>query len=371
MTSVYLILLIVSFLICFSLFFYLIRLKSEKQICKPFICISLIQVIHCLSLILQILNPQINPILFENFAYISVFLPVAILFAGIIYAKTEIKFRKSYLLLFVVPCLSLVLLWTNSSHHLFYEQYSTEMNETIPGPYFVVHSIYSYCLLFIGLLYLLRYSIKNSGFFSKQSIFIVLGTLIPVTLNILGTFSIIPMAVYVTPISFSFAILFYAIAIFKFQFLKVSPIALQKIVDSMSDAYIVINKEYQIIDFNKPLQNTSIFKDSNLRNKNILDIIKANPSFKIDMDKFKETLEKTKVSAKTYVFEKHFASIHKYFNVEISGIFSKTTFIGDLILFKDITQHMEDLQTIENNQDMLIEKERLASLGQMIGRYST
>ena len=28
---------------------------------------------------------------------------------------------------------------------------------------------------------------------------------------------------------------------------------------------------------------------------------------------------------------------------------------------------MNDLQTIEDNQDMLIEKERLASLGQMIG----
>ncbi len=369
MNSVYLVLLIISFLICFSLFFYLIRLKSRKQICKPFICISIIQVIHCLSLILQILNPQIDPILFENFAYISAFLPIAVLFAGIIYAKTEIKFKKSYLLLFVIPCFSLVLLWTNSSHHLFYEQYSTEMNKTITGPYFVIHSIYSYCLLFIGLLYLLRYSIKNSGFFSKQSIFIVLGTLIPVTLNILGTFSIIPMTVYVTPISFSFAILFYAIAIFKFQFLKVSPIALQKIVDRMSDAYIVINKEYQIIDFNQALQNISISQNINLRNKNILDIIQKYPSFDINIDKFKETLENTKISTKTYIFEKHFASIHKYFNIEISGIFSKNTFLGTLLLFKDITQHMEDLQTIENNQDMLIEKERLASLGQMIGRY--
>ena len=38
-----------------------------------------------------------------------------------------------------------------------------------------------------------------------------------------------------------------------------------------------------------------------------------------------------------------------------------------LILFKDVTQHNIDMQTIKNNQDVLIEQERLASLGQMIG----
>ena len=38
-----------------------------------------------------------------------------------------------------------------------------------------------------------------------------------------------------------------------------------------------------------------------------------------------------------------------------------------IILFKDITQHKQDMETIKNNQDMLMERERLASLGQMIG----
>ena len=38
-----------------------------------------------------------------------------------------------------------------------------------------------------------------------------------------------------------------------------------------------------------------------------------------------------------------------------------------LILLKDITQHMQDMETIKENQEMLVEKERLASLGQMIG----
>lgn len=46
---------------------------------------------------------------------------------------------------------------------------------------------------------------------------------------------------------------------------------------------------------------------------------------------------------------------------------NKGSFLGVLILLKDITQHMQDMETIKENQDMLVEKERLASLGQMIG----
>ena len=57
----------------------------------------------------------------------------------------------------------------------------------------------------------------------------------------------------------------------------------------------------------------------------------------------------------------------KYFSIEISSISSKGKSLGTLVLFKDVTQHILDIQTIESNQEVLMEKERLASLGQMIG----
>ena len=62
--------------------------------------------------------------------------------------------------------------------------------------------------------------------------------------------------------------------------------------------------------------------------------------------------------------------LNKYFTIEITTIMDKATLLGILVLFKDITQHKLDIQTIQDNQDMLMEKERLASLGQMIGGIS-
>lgn len=60
----------------------------------------------------------------------------------------------------------------------------------------------------------------------------------------------------------------------------------------------------------------------------------------------------------------------KYFTVEINTLYNKDVFLGILLLFKDITQHKKDMQAIKDNQDMLMEKERLASLGQLIGGIS-
>ena len=175
------------------------------------------------------------------------------------------------------------------------------------------------------------------------------------------------MNIYITPISFALSIMFFALAIFKFRFLSLSPIALRSVVNRMSDAYIVINEENKVVDFNDSLKNMHLSRNMDIMDRNIFDLINENAALNINVEKFKNALENSKTSTKTYVFEKHFNLIDKYFNIEISGIFSSTAFLGSLILFKDVTQHMKDMQTIENNQDMLIERERLASLGQMIG----
>jgi signal transduction histidine kinase len=90
-------------------------------------------------------------------------------------------------------------------------------------------------------------------------------------------------------------------------------------------------------------------------------------SEKSEMDKLISSLEKAKNSPETFSFERHFASLDKYFNIEINSITNNGNFSGILILFKDITQHKKDMAEISEKQDLLIEKERLASLGQLVG----
>lgn len=364
-------LLLISIILTLFLLIYLFYKKKSSQLRNVLIIDCILTMIISAGVLCQSLFSiyfGANPMFFENIIYIGTcFLPIAILFTGLIFSNTKINIKKTHLLLFIIPIISLIILWTNDYHHLFYKYYSFNINECIYGNYIVIHHLYSYGIMLIGMFILLKFSIKNSGFFSRQSLLIIFGISIPFVTNILGSFQVIPMSIYITPIAFSVAILFIALAIFKFDFLKVAPIALQRIVDKISDAYIVVNENYTITDFNQSFLNIFNANANMIRNKDLLELINQNSYLNINPNALKSSLDDVKDTDKTAIFEKHFDKINKYFHIEINRIMSKGNFLGILILLKDVTQHTLDMKTIQDNQEMLVEKERLASLGQMIG----
>lgn len=370
--SIPLFLLMLSALSIVITLIYVLRTKGRSQL-KTIFCVDLICVlVICLGVIFQdILSKYFswNPWNFENFIYIGTcFLPVAIFFTGLIFAKTKITFKKKYLLFFIVPALSLIVLWTNDYHHLFYKIYSyLYLSDCKVGPYIIIHNIYSYTLLFLGVIQIVNVASKNSGFFSKQTLLIVVGISIPLITNILGTLKIISMTVYITPISFAFTMLFFALSIFKFKFLGVAPVALQTIVNRISDSYLVLNENLLITDFNSTFLKTFNLSASDIREENILEFLSTHKQYDMNLPKLENSLNRVKHSSETIVFEQHFKKINKYFTVEINNILVKGNSLGILMLFKDITQHKLDMQALKDNQDILIERERLASLGQLIG----
>ena len=197
-------------ILCIVLIFLLKLLSSRKkkrQLEKVFsiIFILLILWIFCLIIYtIDIKTEYINPIYFEYFVYIPIcFIPVAFFFLALVFTKTKIKFEKKYCLLFIVPILTILLVWTNDLHHLCYDKYSINYSDTVFGPYFYIHYTYTYVLFIAALFILIRYSIKNSSLFSKQAMLILIGTLVPIITNILTMFSIIPISVYTTPITFT------------------------------------------------------------------------------------------------------------------------------------------------------------------------
>lgn len=373
--GVYLIGLIVSLILIAALGIYIIKIKNKKQIHKMFLGLILLQIILCISLIAQILfanKYNIPPIYFEYTSFISgCFLPVMFLLTGLVFANTKVKFTAKHLLLFIIPTISLLLVWTNNFHHLMYVEYSISLKQTVFGSFSIFYNLYSYGCLLTGLGYLIIFSIKNAGFFSKQSILIVLGASIPIVLNVLGTFGIIELLVYITPISFGASIILFAFAILKFQFLNIVPVALQRINDSMSDGYIVLNEDMRIVDYNSTLIQMLDLKDRILRNQNINELCNTLKNVgSIDSKSILEAIGKTKDNTETVVIENYFDKIDKYFNIEINSISSKNGYIATLVLFKDTTQHMKDMEEIKKNQEIILRQEKFATLGELARRNS-
>ena len=352
--------------------FYYIRKRGNKrsQLVTAFKLTMLCMMFWCIGLMVQIL--AINFISLDVAIYIDYFIylplaltPVALFFIAYIFIKKHIEFKKWYLLLFIVPTITMIVLWTNDFHHLFYIDYSVNTTTTVFGPYFLVHSIYTYGLFLVDILMLLITSIRKSSFLSKQSILIVIGTVVPIAVNVIGM-TILEGNIYTTPISFIVTIILFGIAILRYNFLNIAPIALKRVVNQMSDSYMILNQDYIVSDCNKPFEHT--FKTNRnmligeyIFDLNISDVISSN------RDKFKDFMLKAQKSEKIFKLEASMKNEEKFFNIEISGIFEDKQCIGILLLFKDVTQHVLDMRNLEKNQNILIERERLASLGQMVG----
>lgn len=365
------ILLVISTLSILVLMGNIIRKRPVSQLQNAFATVLITVLVISTGVILQLVCTSffnVEPIYFENFIYIGTcMLPVALFFVAIIFRNTKIRFKRKYLLLFVIPFLTLLVLYTNKYHHLFYKTYSTNLSEMVYGSYFYIHSIYTYGLLLVSIGIMINASLKNSGSFSKQTILIIIGTMFPILVNLAGTFKIWNMNVCLTPISFSIAVIFYTFAILKFNFLKITPIALQKIVDRISDGYVVLDEENTITDFNKTFLDMFNLKPENIRSKNFIRFLNNRKVSKKSIVRITKSIQKANETDETISFEQHFSEIKKYFKIEITPINSDNTSLGTLFLLKDITQHKEDMETIKNNQDILMERERLAGLGQLIG----
>lgn len=353
-------------------FAFFTRKKQKSTLYSLFRVLFLLLSIHVVALILLfyfkdiILNMD-TLIYIDAISYISTCnLPVILFFISSIYENKETNLKK-YWYLFIIPILSIIIIFTNPLHHLFCKSYAINVADVQLGPYFYVHMLYTYLLILVAFIKLIKTSISKAGFLSFGTILIILGACAPIIPNLLASLQLISMDTYITPIPYLITAICFYISIFKLNSFDAVPIALKNIVDIMTDAFIVVEKDGTITYSNNAF-NTNLSKMIGIKlNDNFYNIINTNK--KLKLSKLNNLIKKSEKNNTVETFDWSFNS-EKYFEISAQPVIStkgRKKVIGTLIIFKDTTQHMLDMQTIKNNQDMLLERERLASLGQLIG----
>lgn len=364
---------LVLFVIAF-IFRLVLKMKKKNQIHYAFIALMTTTFIWAVgAFLLQydfISGIPVNQ-WFVAVAYTGLILtPIPILYLGFIFARTKIHITWRQSALLIIPMISIALIFTNQYHHLFYKYllYEDLTKFVSLGSYFIIHTIYSYLCITIGMGYLVVFSVKNAGFFSRQSMLIFLGIVISFGTNILLTAQLINGHFHYNAIAFFFTFLFFYLAIIRFDFLNIVPIALQKVVDHISDSFLVIDKDNFIIDYNKTFGDTFGSMMKIFRKDNLDDFI-GHEAFSDELSDlltlFREAVAKRVLTSfeKTLMIEGEM----KYFSIEINPIYNQKIYLSTIVLLKDITQVKRALETIQKNSEVLMEKERLASLGQLIG----
>lgn len=353
-------------------FAFFTRKKQKSTLYSLFRVLFLLLSLHVVALILLfyfkdiILNMD-TLMYIDAISYISTCnLPVILFFISSIYENKETNLKK-YWYLFIIPILSIIIIFTNPLHHLFCKSYAINVADVQLGPYFYVHMLYTYLLILVAFIKLIKTSISKAGFLSYGTILIILGACAPIIPNLLASLQLISMDTYITPIPYLITAICFYISIFKLNSFDAVPIALKNIVDIMTDAFIVVEKDGTITYSNNAF-NTNLSKMIGIKlNDNFYNIINTNK--KLKLSKLNNLIKKSEKNNTVETFDWSFNS-EKYFEISAQPVIStkgRKKVIGTLIIFKDTTQHMLDMQTIKNNQDMLLERERLASLGQLIG----
>lgn len=353
-------------------FAFFTRKKQKSTLYSLFRVLFLLLSLHVVALILLfyfkdiILNMD-TLMYIDAISYISTCnLPVILFFISSIYENKETNLKK-YWYLFIISILSIIIIFTNPLHHLFCKSYAINVADVQLGPYFYVHMLYTYLLILVAFIKLIKTSISKAGFLSFGTILIILGACAPIIPNLLASLQLISMDTYITPIPYLITAICFYISIFKLNSFDAVPIALKNIVDIMTDAFIVVEKDGTITYSNNAF-NTNLSKMIGIKlNDNFYNIINTNK--KLKLSKLNNLIKKSEKNNTVETFDWSFNS-EKYFEISAQPVIStkgRKKVIGTLIIFKDTTQHMLDMQTIKNNQDMLLERERLASLGQLIG----
>ncbi|MGA2699385.1 MAG: histidine kinase N-terminal 7TM domain-containing protein [Methanoregula sp.] len=184
--------------------------------------------------------------------------PVAWLLVVLCYTgRTRYITRRNLALLSVVPVLVVLLVATNSYHHLYYSVIipriiaGSEVWIFVRGPLFWLHVAYSYLLLLIALILLAsRYS-GAPAIYRRQIAILGIAAVIPVLVNLLYVASINPVpGLDLTPFTFTCVGVILAIGLFRFQLFFMLPVAYPQIFSAISDGIIVADTRNRILDLN-------------------------------------------------------------------------------------------------------------------------
>lgn len=248
---------LIAFLIALSVLAYTWP-RRRKPVVKPFLLLIIGATIWLFSNLIEARFLAESPRLFwNNMQYIGIVLvPVGWFLFALTYAGwTQWLNKQTISVLFVVPILVVILVWTSQWHTIFREFMVLNDSgrfpfwEWQPGPAFWIHTAYAYLLLIGGMAVLVQTYLQTASFYQRQIRVLVAGALIPWLANLLfllaGGSTVDP-----TPIAFVVSIAIIAWGIFGFGLVEVVPIAFNQIVAGMKDGVLVLDEQNRIIYLN-------------------------------------------------------------------------------------------------------------------------
>ena len=157
----------------------------------------------------------------------------------------------------IIPVATLILTLTEGNHHLVWSDMWLDTSGPFlslavsHGPWFWIHTVYSYLLTFLGALLIFLAMLRAPGLYRQQGWALLAGIVLPWIGNAiyLSGRSRLP-TLDLTSIAFTLSAIIFGWAVFRFQLLDLLPVARDALVDASADGLIVLDARNRVVDLN-------------------------------------------------------------------------------------------------------------------------
>lgn len=179
--------------------------------------------------------------------------------------------RRNLFLLSIQPIASLLLLWTNDLHHLYYasiqavETDGLIMLDFMRGPVYFVNVAFAYSTLVLAFGLMFFAALRLGPLFRNQYRLIFIGSAIPWVGNIYNEINFTALhGLDLTPVMFGLSGILFAFAVLRARFMDLIPVARSLLIENMSDGVLVLDAHNRIVDINPAMEKLLNIKPSSL-----------------------------------------------------------------------------------------------------------
>lgn len=344
----YSLVLLVSSLIVFGLSGYIVfRIDSTlRWIAYAMICFSIWGFFYGVELTVNTVDQML---IWSKVQYIGLVLapPCWLIFTLKYTGFDDRKNMWIYPVVFIIPFITYLIVLTNSWHGWHYKNTWLITDGPFPllgiekGPYYIIQVVFSYSCYALGTWILWKtFKSANLHFKTLTKLLIAAGFL-PIVVNILYQLAWVKPfeGLDFTPYAFLFTYTLLGIAIIRFNFLNIKPIARDKILEVMTRGVLVFDHRNRLIDFNPIIK-----KYLNQSNKIFLGqeaevIFENHPSLLelLNSVHSPELIQRNRVKSNERVLE-----------VELVRLLNDRSLVsGRLMLFDDVTKAVEIQEKLE------------------------
>jgi diguanylate cyclase (GGDEF)-like protein len=184
--------------------------------------------------------------------------PLFLLFCLSYTRQTRWITKRNLLILWSVPILAILLVWTNEWHSLIWTAFtpSPQAGSNLyvyhHGVGFFVLIAYVYICNVVATVLLLRTYFHTASIYRRQIIIVVGGGFIPWIGSLIYAFNLVPIAgLDITPIFFACTCLVLAWGIVEYQLFDLVPVARDLLIESLQEGILVLDPRNRIVDMNQ------------------------------------------------------------------------------------------------------------------------